>query len=56
MEKKGADDLIRALALLRGAPWRVELSWDITHAWDGKQYHPYLGWTLNDFKSRYVHV
>jgi glycosyltransferase involved in cell wall biosynthesis len=26
VEKKGVDDLIRALALLRGAPWRVELS------------------------------
>jgi lysophospholipase L1-like esterase len=44
------------IAAGRDEPWRVELSWDITHAWDGKQYHPYLGWTLNDFKGRYVHV
>jgi hypothetical protein len=40
----------------RHEPWRNDLGWDITHAWDGKRYHPYLGWTLLDFKSRYVHV
>ncbi len=37
-------------------PWRSDLGWEITHAWDGKTYHPYLGWTLNDFRGRYVHV
>jgi lysophospholipase L1-like esterase len=40
----------------RDEPWRNDLGWEITHAWDGKTYHPYLGWTLNDFRGRYVHV
>jgi hypothetical protein len=40
----------------RAEPWRDDLGWDITHAWDGKTYDPYLGWTLTDFKSRYVNV
>jgi lysophospholipase L1-like esterase len=40
----------------RDEPWREDLGWDITHAWDGKTYHPYLGWTLDDFESRYVNV
>jgi lysophospholipase L1-like esterase len=44
------------IAAGRDEPWRVPLSWDITHAWDGKTYDPYLGWRLTDFKSRYVHV
>ena len=48
--------LYPGVAAGRDEPWRVDLGWDITHAWDGKAYHPYLGWTLDDFESRYVNV
>jgi lysophospholipase L1-like esterase len=40
----------------RAEPWRNDLGWEITHVWDAKRYHPYLGWTLSDFRGRYVHV
>jgi hypothetical protein len=40
----------------RDEPWREDLGWQITHAWDGKYYDPYLGWVLADFKSSYVNV
>jgi lysophospholipase L1-like esterase len=37
-------------------PWRAYLGWEITHAWDGKRYDPFLGWTLSDYSGDYVNV
>jgi hypothetical protein len=48
--------LVPDAAAGRDEPWRNDLGWDITHAWEGKYYDAFLGWRLADFKSRYVHV
>jgi hypothetical protein len=48
--------LVPDAAAGRDEPWRNDLGWEITHAWDGKYYDPYLGWRLAGFKGRYVNV
>ncbi len=48
--------LVPNAAAGRDEPWRHDLGWDITHAWDGKYYDAFLGWRLADFDSRYVNV
>ena len=40
----------------RGEPWRHELGGEITDVWEGKRYHPSLGWTMPDYQGRYVNV
>jgi lysophospholipase L1-like esterase len=40
----------------REEPWHEALGWEITHSWDAKRYHPYLGWSLKDFDGDYVRV
>jgi hypothetical protein len=40
----------------RAEPWRTELGREITQVWQGKRYHPYLGWTPAPYSGRYVHV
>ena len=40
----------------REEPWLEALGDEISAVWDRKPYDPFLGWTMPDFKGRYVHV
>jgi hypothetical protein len=40
----------------RDEPWRADVSSEITRALDGKAFDPFLGWRVDDYDGRYVHV
>jgi lysophospholipase L1-like esterase len=40
----------------RDEPWVKALGDEISALWRAKSYDPFLGWTMPDFRGRYVHV
>jgi hypothetical protein len=40
----------------RQEPWRAQISTEIVRAFEGKAYDPFLGWRVDDYDGRYVHV